>query len=66
MKGNKLWPMVAAARRAVARPTGRVVLVLLAAALLDALTGGDALEVVGRVLLGLPFGSNSSPFPEAV
>lgn len=66
MKGNKPWLMVAAARRAVARPTGRVVLVLLAAALLDALTGGDALEVVGRVLLGLPSALNSSPFPAAV
>lgn len=54
MERKPQWHMVAAARRLARRPTARVLLVLLGAALLDALTGGDALEVVGRVLLGLP------------
>lgn len=54
MERKPQWHMVAAARRLVGRPTVRVLFVLLGAALLDALTGGDALEVVGRVLLGQP------------
>lgn len=58
MKENRLWPMLAAVRRLAGRPIVPLLAVLFGAALLDALTGGDALAVLGRVLLDPRLGSN--------
>lgn len=57
MKGSPKWLTALAARRAPAR-VGRTLLVLLAIALADALTGGDLLEKVAPDLVPTLFGSS--------
>ena len=56
MKGKRSWPT---GPEGAPRAVLHVALILLAAALLDAATGGRLLDVLAPVLVGPPSGSNS-------